>query len=87
MKRGPDFVDLSLRQAWAVKALQRKGCVIVSARIEGSTPVIEVDRAPLDSPAMVRVVRGSAGRIPRHVYVAEFMGCTVEAPARARGAA
>jgi len=82
-----DFVDLSLRQAWAVKALQRKGCLVVATRIEGGAPLIEVDRAPFDGPAMVRVVRGSAGRAPRHVYVTEFMGCTIEAPARARGAA
>jgi hypothetical protein len=77
-----DYVELSLRQAQAVSALQRKGCTIIGAAIQNGMPLIEVDRPPMGGPAMKMVIRNSAGRVSRSVYACELNGCVVEAPAR-----
>jgi hypothetical protein len=82
-----DHAELLTRARSAVAILKKRGCAIIGIRIDGSLPLIEIDRPPMEGPAMIRAVRGSAGRTPRHVYVAEILGCRVEAPARARGVA
>ena len=82
-----DHAELLNRAGKAVALLRKRGCAILGIRIEHSMPLIEIDRAPVDGPAMIRAVRGSSGRTPRQVYVCEIAGCRIEAPARARGAA
>jgi hypothetical protein len=74
-----------LDTARAVKILRERGCTVTRITIDGSMPLIEVDRAPISGPAMVRAIRGSSSRSPRSVYIAELCGCRIETPARQQG--
>jgi hypothetical protein len=78
--------EVMLREAHrAVRILRERGCTVTRITIDGAMPLIEVDRAPVNGPAMVRAIRGSASRSPRNVYVAELCGCRIETPARQQG--
>ena len=72
---------LLARSVRVVEALTRKGCTVLRVTIDGSMPLIEIDRAPLDGPAMVLAIRNSGGP-SRTVYVTDWQGCRVECPAR-----
>lgn len=72
---------LLARAVRVVAALAEKGCTVTRITIEGALPLIEIDRPPMNGPAMTLAIR-SNGRTPRTVWVAEWRGCRIEAPAR-----
>jgi hypothetical protein len=73
-----------LRTADAVaEALARKGCAVTRIVVDGALPLIEIDRPPVDGPAMVHAIRSSGGA-PRSVWVIDWRGCRIECPTRAR---
>lgn len=72
---------LLARAVRVVDALNQKGCQVLRVTVDGALPLIEIDRPPVDEPAMVLAIR-SNGYVPRTVWVAEWRGCRIEAPAR-----
>jgi hypothetical protein len=61
--------------------LHTMGCTVTRISVDGAMPLIEIDRPPTGGPAMVLAIR-SHGGTPRTVWVADWQGCRIEAPAR-----